>query len=406
MDALIPRIVVLTAVLASLGASYRTPNFIVTANSGSLAREIGDAAETYRAELAQQWLGRKLPRWPQPCPITVNVDPRLGAGGATSFVFNTRPRQFGRVPAGDGLYRAARPGQPSNWEMSLQGSRERVLDSVLPHEVTHTIFATHFGRPLPRWADEGACTTVEHASERAKQERLLYRFLKTGHGIAFNRMFRMTEYPADILPLYSQGYSLTRFLIAQGGRRRFVKYVGDGLDSNNWTGATKRYYGFKNLSELQLTWLDWVRQDSPELLRPRKETSQTLFAREPSSNPQSVAMSGAIDATTTAEPASWYARQSTTAREPANSSPVPPEVHAPADWISNTAASQLVPTNLSSEQLHSRRLAAVPRPARMRLSSRPQPTQGVREVIIEWGSPTPFLAPSLELRRGGSSIGR
>ncbi len=99
--------------------------------------------------------------------------------------------------------------------MSVQGSHERVLDSVLPHEVTHTIFATHFGRPLPRWADEGACTTVEHPSERNKQTRLLYEFLTTGRGIAFNRMFAMTEYPADILPLYSQGFSLAKFLIAK-----------------------------------------------------------------------------------------------------------------------------------------------------------------------------------------------
>ena len=61
--------------------------------------------------------------------------------------------------------------------MSIQGSRQRILDSVLPHEVTHTIFASHFRQPLPRWADEGACTTVEHASERAKQEKMLIEFL-------------------------------------------------------------------------------------------------------------------------------------------------------------------------------------------------------------------------------------
>ena len=61
--------------------------------------------------------------------------------------------------------------------MHIQGSRERILDSVLPHEITHTIFATHFGRPLPRWADEGACTTVEHVSEKAKQDNFLIQFL-------------------------------------------------------------------------------------------------------------------------------------------------------------------------------------------------------------------------------------
>ena len=58
--------------------------------------------------------------------------------------------------------------------MNIQGSRERVLDSVVPHEVTHTIFASYFRCPLPRWADEGACTTMEDQSEIAKQEQMQF----------------------------------------------------------------------------------------------------------------------------------------------------------------------------------------------------------------------------------------
>jgi hypothetical protein len=131
--------------------------------------------------------------------------------------------------------------------------------------VTHTIMATHFGRPLPRWADEGAATSVEHTIERTKQDKLLIEFLTTNRGIAFNRMFAMKDYPRDILPLYSQGYSLARYLIARGGKRRFVAYVGDGMSSGDWSGATRKHYNMKNLSELQLTWLDWVRQGSPAI---------------------------------------------------------------------------------------------------------------------------------------------
>ena len=108
-------------------------------------------------------------------------------------------------------------GRPFGWRMSIQGSYQRVMDSVLPHEVTHTIFATHFGQPLPRWADEGACTTVEHESEKNKQHHNLIRFLQTRRGIPFNKMFAMKEYPPDVLPLYAQGYSVTRYLIQQGG---------------------------------------------------------------------------------------------------------------------------------------------------------------------------------------------
>jgi len=78
-------------------------------------------------------------------------------------------------------------------------------------------------------------------------------------------MFAMKEYPRDILPLYSQGYSLARFLIQQGGKQKFVQYIGEGMQTNNWTAATQKFYGFSSLSQLQVTWLEWVRQGSPPL---------------------------------------------------------------------------------------------------------------------------------------------
>ena len=78
-------------------------------------------------------------------------------------------------------------------------------------------------------------------------------------------MFQMKEYPPDILPLYSQGYSLARFFIEQGGKPKFVEYVGEGMRTNNWTATTQKYYGFKSLSDLQLTWVEWVRKGSPVL---------------------------------------------------------------------------------------------------------------------------------------------
>jgi len=227
----------------AMAAGYRTANFIIDAPTELLARKIGDAAEQYRHTLAIEWLGSPLPRWSRPCPITAQVGAHLGAGGATSFVFDR--------------------GEVFNWTMTIQGSEERILDSVLPHEVTHTVFASHFRRPLPRWADEGACTTVEHPVERARQHRLLIEFLTTGRGIAFPEMFAMREYPADVLPLYSQGYSLARYLIDRGGRRKYVAFVGDGLAGDNWSAALQRHYGVSNVAQMQQVWLDWVKQGSP-----------------------------------------------------------------------------------------------------------------------------------------------
>ena len=137
--------------MASLGASYRTDNFVVEAPTADMAEQIGRAAEKYRRELAIDWLGKEMPNWAQPCPITAQVADHLGAGGATSFVFEH--------------------GEVFGWRMTIQGSLVRILDSVLPHEVTHTVFATHFRQPLPRWADEGACTTVEHSQRTSKSSK-------------------------------------------------------------------------------------------------------------------------------------------------------------------------------------------------------------------------------------------
>jgi hypothetical protein len=283
---------------------------MVSAPTQQLANEICQAAEQYRRDLAIEWLGRELPPWQELCPIRADVAPGLGAGGATSFVF--------------------RSGTPTEWRMNIQGSRERILDSVLPHEITHTIFATHFGRPLPRWADEGACTTVEHESEKAKQDRFLVQFLTTDRGIPFNNMFRMKDYPPDILPLYSQGYSLARFFIEQGGKPKFAEYVGEGMRTNNWPATTRKYYGFNSLSDLQLTWVEWVRAGSPQL--PGGRVPETLLVSAQSTPGAAVAPAAQVAAMAGAQGA---AQSSAVTPSSAAARPIAPPKNA---LVSNTMA--------------------------------------------------------------------
>ncbi|MGI9519205.1 MAG: hypothetical protein ACR2NP_19290 [Pirellulaceae bacterium] len=238
----------------TLAAQHRTRNFVVNAADPAFARQVGEEAERFRKELAILWLGKELPDWPEPCPIRVEIGRH--AGGETSFAF---------VPGPKG-------SQPIDWRMKIFGPPDRLLDSVLPHEVTHTIFATHYGRPLPRWADEGGCTTVEHEAERKKNHQMLIEFLSNGRGIPFNHMFAMKQYPRDILPLYAQGYSLARYLIMQKGHRHFVDFVGEGMDREQpgrepqtWNDVTEKYYGYQDLSDLQIEWLGWVKQGCPHL---------------------------------------------------------------------------------------------------------------------------------------------
>ncbi len=225
-------------------AGYRTRNFSVSAPTPALAREICEAAEQYRRELAIEWIGKELPPWSERCPIHARVSRQLGAGGVTSFLFDR--------------------GQVYGWRMKVQGSRQRVLDSVLPHEVTHTIFATYFRQPLPRWADEGACTTMEHSSEIARMERMLIQFLKTRKGIPFGAMMLMKKYPPEMLPLYAQGHAAAEFLIEKRGKRAFLDFLSDGMRDDNWPRAVQAHYGYPNLLSLQNDWISWIRLGRPD----------------------------------------------------------------------------------------------------------------------------------------------
>lgn len=213
----------------------RTANFLVDAPSAQLAQQVADAAEKYRRDLAVYWTGRELPTWPRPCPVSV-VAGNHPAQGVT--VYNQQP-------VGD-------------FRMEVIGTPERILDSVLPHEITHTVLATHFGRPLPRWADEGICTTVEHPAEKNKHEIKLREFLNTRRGIPMNKMFLLTEYPDDILPMYAQGYSVCRFLIEQKDARAFVAFLGDYMQNPSWTQNIRKHYGYESLVDLQENWVAWV----------------------------------------------------------------------------------------------------------------------------------------------------
>ncbi|QDV40217.1 hypothetical protein Enr13x_00230 [Stieleria neptunia] len=232
--------VVILASQQAVAQNKRTQNFLVHADTQELADAVAHHAEKFRHELAMYWLGKPLRPWTTPCPIEVVSGPHLAAQGATTYT---------RSPVGD-------------FQMRVIGSRERILDSVLPHEVTHTVMATHFGRPLPRWADEGICTTVEHSAERNKHEVKLREYLSNRRGIPMNDLFRLTEYPSDMLPMYAQGYSVCRFLIEQSGPRQFIAFLEGYMDSSSWTANVQAHYGYDSLKQLQDRWLAWVAQGS------------------------------------------------------------------------------------------------------------------------------------------------
>lgn len=218
-------------------ATARSTNFVVETARQDDADEFARLAEVYRKQKALDWLGKEMPPWKQPCRLRVTVTGN-GAGGATTFDF-----------AGRDVFQ----------EMQIEGSRERLKNSVLPHEVTHTVFAHHFRQPVPRWADEGGAVYSEDDLERTRHDKLCKQILNSGEGIQLKALFRMKEYPRQVMTLYAQGYSVTRFLVEKSDRQTFLNFVSDGMQ-HGWDAACQEYYQFRNVDELEKGWIEHLRK--------------------------------------------------------------------------------------------------------------------------------------------------
>lgn len=255
-------IAVVVAALLSLGAGYRTQNFVVEAPNAQIAQTIGQWAEHYRKQKALEWLGQEMPPWPEPCPLRVTISMN-GSGGATSFAFDR--------------------GRILSQEMQIEGALDRLVASVLPHEVTHTVLAHYFRQPVPRWADEGGSVLSEDDIERTRHDRLVREILNTpGRAIPLRRLFAMTQYPRDVMVLYAEGYSVTSFLVGKSNRSQFLAFVARGL-RGDWDGAVRQYYGYQSVEALEQDWLQHLRNTRPGASQP-----DTILA----SNPQQPATSG------------------------------------------------------------------------------------------------------------------
>jgi hypothetical protein len=253
----------LLAVICLGGASHRTANFVVEADTPEVARQVADRAEVCRVAVARAWLGKELPQWSMPCPIKVKLT-RGEAGGLTSFGFAN--------------------GHVTDQEMSVEGRLDRILASALPHEVTHTVFAAYLGGPMPRWADEGASLLSEDKVEHSRHDRIVVDLLARRGDMPLARLFRMEDYPRDLMGFYGQGYSVSRFLVQMGGRPRFLQFVRDGM-SKGWDVAAKGHYGLDDVRELDRAWRAWHKV-STEVVASRDDDAVIVRAQSPTEGGQ------------------------------------------------------------------------------------------------------------------------
>lgn len=247
---------------APIFGQYETPNFIVYAQNQQVAAKVAQYAEKWRKQKAIDWLGYEMPTWGKKCPLKVEVTP-AGSSGETKFVFHPEN------------------GSILDQDMEVAGSLERILESVLPHEITHTVFAYRFRRALPRWADEGGSVLSEDGPERAKHDQLILNTLIKGNkAYRLRNLFTIMIYPRnleDVNVLYAEGYSVVRYLVESSSKVDFLNFLGDAMKPNiGWDGALKKHYQVSSVEELEGKWLKWIhaRYVPETLLVSKKESAR------------------------------------------------------------------------------------------------------------------------------------
>jgi hypothetical protein len=249
-------------------AQYRTQNFLVDAPNPQIAQQFGQMAEHYRKQKAIEWIGREMEPWPQPCPLYVRPDFN-GAGGATKFDY--------------------RGGNYAVLSMELSGPLERMLNSVLPHEVTHTVFAHHFRYPVPRWADEGGAVLSEDEVERSRHDHLCRQKLNAHQKMPLRRLFNLKEYDeagGDVMIIYAEGFSVSSYLVEKSDRATFLNFVAMGM-RNGWDHAAQTYYGYQTVEQMEESWLQYLIATRDGA---RRQPNGTMIATNPQSRGSATAL--------------------------------------------------------------------------------------------------------------------
>ncbi len=225
--------------------TYVTPNFQIFHDDEELARKVALRAEAARRDSAKQWAGAE-PRsnWTPKCDLYLYP---------TAAIFAQETQQ---PPESPGFSTAGLSGGRVTARLvKLRADNDKMLDAVLPHEVTHIVLADLFPvQQIPRWADEGMSVLSEPEAEQAIRARdLADPFRKD---VLFHLDVLMTtDYPSGSYwaLFYAQSVSLTRYLVAQGTPPQFVRFV-KATQQTNIDTALRQHYKIDGVADLEARW--------------------------------------------------------------------------------------------------------------------------------------------------------
>jgi hypothetical protein len=239
-----------------------TPNFRILHRDVELAKRTGEVAESIRMVQARQWGSPALQRpWTPRCEIylypTGTAFARATNQPETAPGFSSMESHDGKITVRRTMLRADNP---------------HLLTAVLPHEITHVVIADLFAREqIPFWADEGIAVLAEPDAEQNLRTADLRESLQSGKVVPMRELLT-TDNPqtSNASAYYAQCVSLTRFLVEQGGRGKFLQFVQDS-HSKGIDGALRDSYRIVGFDELQDRWMAYAREQLKTLQQAKRD---------------------------------------------------------------------------------------------------------------------------------------
>jgi hypothetical protein len=212
------------------------------------AEEVLRTAERARSHVYRKWFSEAGVAWTPRCEL--NLYPN---GQAYNEATGLPPRSPGYAQTRfEGERVIGR-------QIDLRGDWPELLETVLPHEVTHVVLADKFGaQPLPSWANEGIAVLSEPAANVTCHLRNLPRQRAAGLLSSMPRLLESRDYPDRhaLGAFYAQSVSVVQFLAQEKGPKAFTAFLRCALRSG-MAPALRRHYGM-TFEELETRWAQYA----------------------------------------------------------------------------------------------------------------------------------------------------
>lgn len=191
--------------------------------------EIADAADAILDRLVERYGAPKV--W-EPFPIYFRRYKGDGVAGYTLYQY------------------------PNVKEVVVYESLADSVGATLDHELTHAFFFYYLNSNFDLMLNEGLAQNSEYR-RRESLRQTVYRRYSSGDFWDLSKLYGRNRYDSGLL-VYHQGFSVVDFLIGRGGSQWFAAFMSDLVASDNIDATLLRYYGYKDLKELQSAWIEYI----------------------------------------------------------------------------------------------------------------------------------------------------